>query len=611
MRIDNSFDFARGEVPLCCIRIHSRSGDGDLHCASILATAVAEISGARIDIVEWGGPTTAAGEVLIGTLHDGAYLERALLEQGVLASREAVREKGHVRALTAGDLGEEGFIVHRPTDGQSRWKHCLIAAGATPQGAMYAASALADRLHEEDGHLIVDGLGTRLMPPVNLPAFRHRSIFTGLGGADWLGPDQYTREFGQDYRAFVDWLAQRRYNHLLVHNFANLCWGVNYRSAAFPELVNPHHPNVQHEFMGDLIRYAHQRGIQVMFGADLPDNWSGVLRAHPDWAGANVDWSCFPQGGDWDAFASGQGDWRYAWFEVAADGRRTFCGGRGREVRKRASWVCLSHPEVMAFWRAYWEEVLDTYPEVDGIGGQFSEHLYCCDCEECTRAGFPALAARYYDAMEEIARRRHPPRRTWIWTVPGARDIMAHRERHPDLTVIDWGLGFEPFAMGQVVPKSDWYLCHGSGRISDFGMREYCRSFSSRGLQGVQVRAVDYRQADRYFRGFSEFMWDPRLSVDEYAHLQTIGQLRRKDPDVTAAYAHLIRAQGYLELLQYESPCSDAWARREGVQGRYEEERKQLREALEKTGGDHPFMLWLEGQTELLESAAASSGIVQ
>ena len=99
-------------------------------------------------------------------------------------------------------------------------------------------------------------------------------------------------------------------------------------------------------------------------------------------------------------------------------------------------------------------------------------------------------------------------------------------------------------------------------------------------------------------------MWHPGLSLEDYAHLYTIRQLRRKDKKVTDAYCHLIRAQGYSEVLRYgqAAPGASTWCREERYVDRLATALEGLKEALEGVPTDHPFVGWLKVQAEIIDS---------
>jgi len=114
----------------------------------------------------------------------------------------------------------------------------------------------------------------------NLPAFAHRGVCTNIGGPDHLSDNAWVKDWGgdgrYDYKAFIDWLAKFKITHLNVWLF-ELAFGIAFSSKKFPECVNHHHPNVKHEFMTDLIDYAHERHIEVTAFIDFPDMAAGII----------------------------------------------------------------------------------------------------------------------------------------------------------------------------------------------------------------------------------------------------------------------------------------------------------------------------------------------
>jgi len=596
MEIGDSFTFVGGKEAFCTIVIGSKRDREDLHSAEILADAVKEVSGVEIVIAEEGEKVRTVNQVLIGSPKTNSRIEALLREDRVLVTKKDLEEAGFLRMLMPEDLGNQGFIIHKAQRGDEEY---LILAGATPVGTLYAVNTLVSRLHMEDDRLIVDGLNTRLMPTVNVPAFKYRSLQTGLGGPEWLGPDQYMKEFGYDYKAFVDWLASHKINNILLHN-ACLAFGLFYDSERFPELVNHYHPNVKREFMSDLIKYAHKRGVSVFFMHNIPDEWESVIRVYPELAGNNVDWSYFPKSDeDWNDYIQCKGEWARCRWGRDAEGRPIIIRGeKGRAVREKCSWVCLNKSKVMEIWRGLWEELLERY-DVDGVGAQFGESLSLrCNCEACGSDRFFELELEYFKAMVEVARAKNPDIKVWIWTVPGARDIITHREEYPNLVIIDWGLDFQPFMFQRVLPKGDWYLYHRMGMQPEFGIKEMSMALSARGVEGFQIRSVFYKELDRIYQSFEEFAWNPRLSIDDYAHLYTIKVLRRKHRKVAEAYAHWIRAQGYYEILKYKK-APQAWIKMENYKQRLMEEVEKLNKTLEAIKINPDFVQWLRDQARI------------
>ena len=446
-----------------------------------------------------------------------------------------------------------------------------MVAGNTGQGCLYGACALADRMHWRDGELVVDKLHTRHLPVVNIPAFEVRSVATNIGGPDWLGNNQWEREWerdGQyDYRGFIDWLASHRINQLILWPF-DLAFGIAYDSERFPECVNRYHPNVKHEFIGDMIDYAHERHISVFFFVDFPDNWTAIVRAHPELAGKNVDvegllnlelsrWETYQRHG-----------------RVGAE-----------RLRAAYSWVCASNPDTMRFWEGYFDELLDRYPNVDGIGGQFQEHqAYRCDCRGC-QASFFELQWEFFNRMCEIAAHKIPHVKFWAYRSWGARDIWRNRRKLPgDLIWVDWGDSAPAFNGNRSVPRGDWYLYHRSKeQWYENGLRLVAKHCHRSGLKGLQIRGVQYRELDRMYQAFTEFAWNPHLVVDDYAQAYVRKRMRKDDLSLAVAYSMWIRALGLRELAAYDQAYPE-WQDQERSAARSKALMAQLKVVLQDMG---------------------------
>ena len=93
------------------------------------------------------------------------------------------------------------------------------------------------------------------------------------------------------------------------------------------------------------------------------------------------------------------------------------------------------------------------------------------------------------------------------------------------------------------------------------------------------MRGVQYRELDRMYQAFGEFSWNPYLTVDDYAHLYVIKRLRRKETELSSAYAHYIRAIGLKEMSAYPKMPKE-WRNEEDYQSKFESEVKQLRRQL-------------------------------
>jgi len=553
--IGESFVFVKDNRPAVTLVVGSRAKvEDDLHLANILAGTIKQISGVEIPIAGKEDKVPSGRQVLIGTPKDIPLLGRLLAEDTVY------KDKTRCETLPP-ELGEQGFVIHKTKHNN---KEYLILTGRTNLAVLYAVNTLEDRLHTEASQVIVDGFGTRLMPIVNTPAFKYRSLQTAVGGPDFLGSGQYMREFGYDYKSFVDWLASHKINNILLHDF-HWTWGLCYDSKRFPELVNRNHPNVKNDYIGDIIRYGRKRGVTVFPAQNMPDRCGCITKAYPELAG------------------------------LEADGTR------------QSKTFCLNKRRVLEIWKGYWEEVLDRYPDVEAVGGQFGEGLKGrCQCDVCRSDGYFEKQLEFFDAMVKITRAKNPPVKCWIWDVPGARDIIAHRKDYPDMVYIDWKYKFRPFMLGQRRPKGDWYLYHEHGHNPEFGMKQMCIAMQKHGVEGLQIRAVQFKERDWLFHHFEEFAWNPRLSIEDYAHLYTTKMLRRKDDNVAKAYAHYIRAQGHYEIFATDRgrKALKEYSKEKRVElETYNEIAKREMEAFKNALGSirfsHSFVDWLKARAEI------------
>jgi len=582
-QIDNTFIFGEGNQPGCKIIVHDED-DEILHAAYLLKQEIEKIADVKVEITD--NKSENLSQVEIGTFSNSPEImdvlekDRVLLTSGDLDLLLASTVSTHT--FIPADLGKQGFVIYKTSGGNQR----LLVTGNTPQACLYAVSTLIDRLYMEEDKLIVDKLNTRFLPAVHIPAFEYRSLATNISGPDWLGHNQWEKEWGKqeeyDYRGFIDWLASHKINHLNMWLF-DLAFGIAYDSQRFPECVNRHHPNVKNEFISDMIEYAHKRHIEIFVFVDFPDNWTAVIKAYPDLAGKNVDtvkllnmdeekWTIYQKSG-----------------EV------------GGERLRANSWVCASNPKTMEFWEGYWDELLSRYPGIDGVGGQFEEHQsYRCDCDSCAKSFF-ALQWKFFERMSEIAYKKNPNIKLWAYRSWGARDILKNRDKLPKKLIwVDWGGQAQPFIVKKSTPRGDWYLYHRSrGQWYEDGLKQCAFVCHQKGIDGFQMRGVQYRELDRMYQAFGEFSWNPYLTVDDYAHLYVIKRLRRKETELSSAYAHYIRAVGLKEILNY-SKMPQEWRNEEDYQSKFEFEVQQLRRQLDSIKRESEFA------TELRNAAAAA-----
>jgi len=566
--IGESFVFVKGNRPTATLVIGSRTQrQDDLHFANILARTIRQISGVDITIVDKSCKVQTPGQVLIGTPDDIPLLKKLLTEDLDYQKRTGT---GLSKALLPSSLGQQGFIIHKK---KKQHEEYLLLTGHTSLAVLYAVNTLEDRLHMEADQVVVDGLGTDLMPMINIPAFKYRSLFTSVGPGG-LATDEYVRDFGcerdHEYKEFVDWLASHKINNVLLMDTSRFKEGVCYDSKAFPEFVNREHPNVEHEYIRDIITYGRKRGVTVFLMHNLPDNWDFVIDKYRHVYGINL-------GG---------------------------AGGTvgGYNIADRT--VCLNKPEVKKLWEAYWNEVLDRYPDVEAVGAQFGESSRrWCRCSFCSSERFFERMVEYYDSMVSIARSKNHAMKSWIFRVPGAREIIARRGSCANLIIIDWGVEWLPFALGRKKPKGDWYLYHRYGDNPEFGTKHMCLAMQEYGIEGMQIRAIEFRPKDRVFQHFEEFAWNPGLSIEDYSQIYVTKILRRKHESLAKAYSHYIRAQGYRDIsseggasVESGAQRKTEWLELDNCDETFEKDVSALNATLDGICTDHPFMDWLEGR---------------
>jgi hypothetical protein len=571
---DNSFVFAKDKQTTCIIEVGTKENTEDLYAASLLASAIEDIAHVRPPIALYGQGDNRLNRVLIGTPYTNSGIQTLLSSGNILGMPEDISvEIANRQILVPQDLGSQGFIIYLANEAD---RSSLVVAGNTSQGVLYGAYTLVSRIFLRNSELMVDWLGTRLMPIIHYSPFETRSVFTNLGGPDWLAkPGQWSKEWrtnsgeGYDYQGFIDWAASHKINHLLLMLF-DLDFGIAYPSKKFPELVNRYHPNVMHEFVGELIEYAHRRHIKIFFFADFPDNWTSVVRAYPELAGANVDKSKIMDDEAWRNYQQ--------------------TGYGNKESRFEASWVCGTKPEVFEIWRNYWQELIDRYPDVDGVGGQPCEHPETrCNCEECSRTFFDQ-EKKFFNEVFRIGIAKNPNIQPWFYRVWGGYQMLEQTGEANTPIVIDWWARFPLFMTHRYLPRSNWYLFHCmNNEWPEYGFKQMSIAFPKYGIKAYQIRGVKYRETDHLYQAYEEFAWDPDLSVEDYAFLYILKRFRREDTELAEAYAHWIKAIGYAELLA-DPDVPRAWLERENYQAKLLTEIEHLSPRLEEIGVPAKFI---------------------
>lgn len=547
-------EFVLAEKQKAMVEIIVDSGlKEDFESGELLGRRIREIFGVEISISNKSKPAGKLKEIWIGTIPKSAHLRKILEKDNILlgpdnptagkfdfdkrssslsADRVAMIMSSRLRRdfLIPDDLGAQGFIVYSPDERN------LLLCGGAPQGTFYAVQTLLNHLYLDGNRVKADDLHNERFPIFNRPVTPVRGICTNIGGPDHLSHNQWEKEWGDgegyDYKGFIDWLAQYKINHIDMWLF-ELGFGISYPSKKFPECVNPYHPNVKKEFIGDMIDYAHSRYMKITMFIDFPDMFSGILRKHPELGAKQFNPATLSPEKEWILFQkTGENPGKY-------------------DFRRKFGTVCASNPKVMTFWAEYLEEVFARYPGLDGVTGQFAEGLHgLCQCAGCQR-DFLKLQWKYFKRMAEIVQKDRPGRMIINCASPGDVEILRHRNEIKNFIHFDWGTPFLPYTRGRALPRGEWYLFHYSGaKWTEFNWQNIGRFLVHSGLEAVMKRTVSFKSRENDHFAFGEYIWNPELKLEDYAELYTRMTLRKNDIDTADLYAHWIKVCGYSEALQ-------------------------------------------------------------
>lgn len=584
----------------------------DRVAVEVLADAIDAIGGKRPSVRSTASSSPRRA-VLVGTLDRSPAIRKILDEDLILISDPSrafpgpqdhiIRQRLHKRigpkplsmavlkasqasryVLFAADLGDEGYVLYH-----SPKRNLLVVAGATGCATVYGAYKLRDCLYRENGEVVASGFGGPLLPLSSRPLFAHRAVCGQTSGYDAILPGQWEKEWGTDdgcnYRGFIDFLVEHGINTYVNWNFMDqLILGLPYRSDRFPQAVNPFHPNVKHEFFGDMLDYAHQRNIKTIILLNFPDRWHGLIRCHPEIAAANCPLEDFPDEGTWR-------EWQ-------------------RENRSPAfaGCVCAAKPETRQVFHDYVSDILERYPQIDGIGGQFGESLSeTCDCPAC-RDRFFDLQHEYFVDMVDLARKGRPDRLAYAYRSPGAAETLKRRDDMSGLFWVDWGTAYANYVAGRSRVRGSWYLHHCSNESwNEYGLRAMTRICAEVGLEGFEKRGVSTRELAHDYLAFREFTWSARSGLRELARLWTIKTFREADQDVTDAYTHWMIARGALQMGDFCRTYVElaAWSDERQLAARAERHLELCREALRRVAREHP---WIEGLREDVGAAGPAGG---
>lgn len=483
--------------------------------------------------------------------------------------------------LFADDLGREGYLVYR-----SLADNTLVITGNTAFAVMYGVYKVRDSLYRDGQNVLAEGFGTPVLPLLNNPLFEHRAVCGQTSGPDAIAAGEWEKEWGTndgyDYRGFIDFLTEHGLNTYVNWNFMDqLTLGLPYRSERFPDATNPFHPNVKHEFYGDMLDYAHSRNIKVIALINFPDRWQGLVRCHPEIAARGFDPGQLPD----------DDTWRECQRQNKSPG---FSGV-----------LCASKPETRKVFRDYIRDIFEHFPQLDGIGGQFAEGLSgTCDCPGCAE-NFMRLQYEYFREMVSIAQQDRPDRVAYAYRSPGAAEILKRADEIPNLIWGDWGTFYANHVMGKSVVRGQCYMFHcGNMMWNEYGMRQVTRMCAAQGLAGFEKRGVTYRQTAHDYLAFREFTWSIHTDLEDLARIWTVKTFRERDDAVASAYAHWMKAAGAEQMIYFcqRFPEAANWGEYRRFAEKYERHLELFRRELKEIKREHP---WIEHLREAAEHGRA------
>ncbi|MDD5483183.1 MAG: hypothetical protein PHP98_05980 [Kiritimatiellae bacterium] len=521
--IGMQFELAKDRQALCCM-INENSGNQELSAqVRELGDFIREISGAEIPVVE-NDTGMEMPAILIGLLDQSALIRDILRNDEILISgaEEKKYKMAVLSALTLfpSDMGEQGFLVY---GAQYNGKSALIITANAEQGLSYAVETIKNRIYEDNGTWQIFGIGTRFLPVLNRPAFKHRSIAAFLSGPCYIYPGQWEKEFKGGYKEFIDWMSGHKLNHLLDWSFT-LDAGIGFKSARHPELVNELHPNVRNEYMPDMLAYAQKKHVKTWLFFKVPFR---------DYA---MDKSCAES-------RSHQIDLETKLMDqVIIPCVKTPCFDPDKMDGGMIRWVCLSNADTKKFWEEYIREIVSRYPLLDGIGCEMGEHMdHYCQCPKCKGRELE-LGYEYFKIMADTARKIKPDMKLWFYRAAGAELIAKRRGEFGDITMIGWGYT-ELWNLRRSAPREDWFLCHTGAdeEILEEYLRKAINSLSRNAIAGVQIRGLKYEEWRHRLRAYEEFAWNPDMTLEDFALLNIIREDRKIDPAAVQIYLNWMR----------------------------------------------------------------------
>jgi hypothetical protein len=257
-----------------------------------------------------------------------------------------------------------------------------------------------------------------------------------------------------------------------------------YPSRKHPQLVEPDHVNVTHEFLQSALDHAARIGLEVVAGFSTTGHCDRALQVYPDLAG------------------------------VHADGQRWKCA------------MCHNHPQAQLFVFDVLNEVLDRYQGFSGVflhPPEVDEYCHCIHCAKTYRSAtgrdlakqdeagrmswFWQTGVTFLSSLYDRVRARNAHLDLYSCTIPGVWrrhfDAIAPL-LPPDVKLIHWRYGrFDDAARNQLGSDLRMFTAHGHrvsfansvifdcSSMTDAELRENNRAVN-RFVQGFGVDEIVY-----------------------------------------------------------------------------------------------------------------------
>ncbi|MBN1344857.1 MAG: discoidin domain-containing protein [Phycisphaerae bacterium] len=477
-----------GGRPVCSI-VH---GQADDFAAERLARWLEERTGASVTVAAAGKESGGDGcLILIGSAASNTLLAKVAAEGGL--------------DLDAGKLTEQGYVAKRLRHGG---RDCLVLAGGGRDGALHAVVDLIN------WHLCHSGKDVWLgsLEARQVPRFKYRWLWTWDHRMDWGGPGKPGTVMGGggtfakrpeafliDYKRCVDYMADHKYNGLII-------WG----------FVRDTHGGI--EATQELCRYASRRGVRILPGVGT----SG-------YAGYYFE-------GD-HAFNAG------TWLKKHPECRSVAKNGRPRNAPCPSKKATQDWLDDGAKW------LFETF-EVGGVNLEMGD-FFVCYCDDCKKAR-SAIDSDEPDYYKDMAISHMVTLKTMHRLAPEAwlsyatytgytGEMMKTPPKFlsmiPEYAICQWtltGLARKwPADVRPMAKHNIGYLhwCNTSTHTEDdfylWRVRDICRQAAGAGCEGLDTygEVSDERvNAEIFYLAWEAFLWDPEMTVERFVD-ERLGRL--------------------------------------------------------------------------------------